>query len=113
MKMSKDKVNALGFMAYDDEEEEEYGSLKKANSRKSLAPLYVYEILKDNTNRVKHFKQQDIIDRLEEYPYELSLERKAVGRILHLLEDEYCLDICLDKATGAWYEKGSSYRKAC
>lgn len=111
--MSKDKVNALGFMDYDDEEEEEYGSSKKTNSRKSLAPLYVYQILVLNSNRVKRLTQQNIIDRLDKYPYELSLERKAVGRILHLLEEEDGLDICVDKTTGAWYEKGSSYRKAC
>ena len=110
--MSNTKVNATGFMDYDEDDEEE-GGLRKANGRKTLATLYVYQILKDNTNSRKHLRQQEIIDRLEEYPYELSLERKAVGRILHLLEDEDELDICLDKATGAWYEKDSHFRKAC
>lgn len=103
--MSRYEVNANGFM---DEDDEEDGIQKKANGRKTLGTLYVYQILRDNTNSRKHFKQQDIIDRLEDFPYELSLERKAVGRILHLLEDEDGLGICVD-STGAWYEKDSFY----
>ena len=109
--MNRKVTDVKRSVDYDDYEEEE--NLTNENRRKRLAPIFICQILRENTNSRKHLKQQEIIDRLEEYPYELSLERKAVGRILHLLEEEDFLDICLDRATGAWYEKGSFLKKVC
>lgn len=74
----------------------------KMNDRKRLAPLFVYEILRNCSNRGKHLSQNDILRRLDAYPYALSLERKALSRTLHLLADA---DIGIHACRkGAWYE---------
>lgn len=76
---------------------------KRSNSRKSLAPLFIYFILKQYTDSVTHLHQKDIIARLEQYPYEITLERKALSRILHNLMDSQ-LYIRSDR-TGVWIEQ--------
>lgn len=87
-----------------DEELDELYRPRKMNGRKSLAPLFVYEILSQKSNSKKHLRQQDILKELEKYPYEISLERKAVGRIIrNLVDSQY--GIYSDK-TGVWMEKG-------
>ena len=76
---------------------------RKMYGRKSLAPLFVYEILSKKSNSKKHLRQQDILKELEKYPYEISLERKAVGRIIqNLVDSQY--GIYSDK-TGVWLDK--------
>lgn len=76
---------------------------KKMNGRKSLAPLFVFDILSKKTNSKKHLKQQEILKELEKYPYEISLERKALGRMVqNLVDSQY--GIYVDK-TGVWMEK--------
>ncbi len=87
-----------------DEELDELYRPKKANSRKSLAPLFVYLILKEHTDMYHPYTQNQIIQKLEEYPYEISIERKAVGRILHNLEDSG-LGIRSAAGMGSWYDK--------
>ena len=66
---------------------DELYSLKKVNKRKSLAPLFIYLILKEESSEEKHLSQEDIADRLRRMPYEIELERKAIGRIIHNLVD--------------------------
>lgn len=86
-----------------EEELDELYRPKKVNSRKSLAPLFVYEILKNKSNSKKHLRQQDILKELERYPYEIPLERKALSRIIHnLIDSQY--GIYSDK-TGVWVEQ--------
>ena len=95
----------LSFMS--EEEEEEYlDSLyrpKKRNNRKQMLSLFVYRILTQKTNPDKPMSQQEIIDKLVEMPYELTIERKAVGRVIHGLEDEF-LGIHSIPKEGAWYD---------
>jgi len=90
----------------DDDELDELYRPKKMNGRKSLAPLFVYEILSKESSSKKHLRQQDILKELEKYPYEISLERKAIGRMIqNLVDSQY--GIYSDK-TGVWMDKGSN-----
>lgn len=74
----------------------------KRNSRRQLAPLFVYEILKNCSGPYRRLTQSEIIRRLDAYPYALSIERKALGRTLHLLEDA---DLGVHNSRrGSWYE---------
>ena len=86
----------------DFEDEEDFEPSGKTNNRRQLAPLYVYEILKRHSNPCHRLKQSEIIRRLDAYPYSLHIERKALGRTLHLLEGE---DLGIHNShTGSWYE---------
>lgn len=60
---------------------------KKTNSRKDLVPMFVYKILTEETSVDVHLTQKQIEKRLAEYPYEVSIERKALSRVIHGLED--------------------------
>lgn len=99
---SNEKLNFLT-----EEEEEEYiDSLcrpKKRNNRKQMLSLFVYRILKTYSTSNKHMSQQEIIDVLKEMPYELSIERKALSRVLHGLEDEM-VGVHTDPREGSWYD---------
>ena len=87
-----------------DEELDELYRPQKTNTRKSMAPLFVYEILRNKSNSKTHLRQQDIMKELEKYPYEISLERKAVSRIIHNLIDTAQYAVFSDK-TGVWVEQ--------
>lgn len=99
------KNNEIEFLT--EEEEEEYlNSLskpKKRNSRKQMLNFFVYCILAQKTNTKKHLSQQEIIEILKEMPYELTIERKALSRAIHGLEDEM-VGICSNPKGGAWYD---------
>ena len=87
-------------IAFEDEEDREPSG--KMNSRKQLAPLFVYEILKNCSNSCRRLTQNEILRRLDAFPYQLSIERKALGRTLHLLEDS---DLGVHNSrNGSWYE---------
>ena len=96
----------LSFMS--EEEEEEYlDSLyrpKKRNNRKQMLSLFVYRILTQKTNPNKPMSQQEIINELQEMPYELTIERKALSRVIHGLEEEM-MGIHSDPRGGAWYDQ--------
>ncbi len=74
-----------------EEEEEafwdEYYKQKTCNKNKSLAPLYIYLILKQHSSSDRPLKQKDIQKMLAGNPYEVTLERKAVARIINSLCD--------------------------
>ena len=87
------------------EYEEETDALyrrKKTNTRKSLAPLFVYLILREHSNAENKLTQQKIIELLKAEPYEIEIERKAVSRIIHNLTDSE-IGIYSDSHTGTWY----------
>ena len=77
---------------------------QKSNTRKSLAPLFVFEILSKYSNSKTHLRQNDILKKLSEYPYEISLERKALSRIIHNLTDSPQYAVFQDKS-GVWVEQ--------
>ena len=74
----------------------------KEHCRDSLAPAFIYMILADHTNRHVHYTQADILEQLEEYPYELSLTRQSVGRILNTLAEAG--KVRYSQNYGAWIE---------
>lgn len=89
-------------IAIEIEDEEDYETSGKMNNRRQLAPLFVYEILKNCSNPAHRLTQSEIIRRLDAFPYALSIERKALGRTLHLLEDS---DLGVHNSrSGSWYE---------
>lgn len=87
-----------------EEELDELYRPQKTNTRKSLAPLFVYEIILKNSDSKNHLRQNDILSKLCEYPYEISLERKALSRIIHNLSDSPQYAVFQDK-TGVWIEQ--------
>ncbi|MBR3969065.1 MAG: hypothetical protein IKJ93_05710 [Clostridia bacterium] len=87
-----------------EEELDELYRPQKANTRKSLAPLFVFEILSKYSNSKTHLRQNDILKKLSEYPYEISLERKALSRIIHNLTDSTQYAVFQDKS-GVWVEQ--------
>ena len=94
-------IEKLEFMT--EEELDEYYRPKKTNSRKSMAPLFVYLILIKHSDCSRHLRQQDILRLLEKNPYEIRMERKALSRIIHNLIDSQ-LSVYSDK-TGVWIEQ--------
>lgn len=87
-----------------DEELDELYRPQRANTRKSMAPLFVFDILSKKSNSKKHLRQQDILIELQKYPYEICLERKALSRIIHNLIDTPQYAVFSDK-TGVWVDK--------
>ena len=71
---------------------------------KRLKAMYVYEILSKHSNSKTHLRQNDILKKLSEYPYEISLERKALSRIIHNLTDSPQYAVFQDKS-GVWVDK--------
>ena len=55
--------------------EELWSGPVKERCRDSLAPAFIYLILEQHTSRHVHYTHVDIMEKLEEYPYELSLTR--------------------------------------
>ena len=92
-----------------DYEDDELYRPKKQNSRKSLAPAFVYRILCERSSPDRHISQTELIKMLEAYPYEITLERKAIGRIIHGLADSG-LGIMFKKGEGCWYDQYERWR---
>ena len=76
---------------------------KKTNSRKSMVPLFVYLILKEKTDTRRHLSQKELMVELEKFPYEVSVERKALSRTIHGLADSG-LGIVSDLRDGVWFD---------
>lgn len=108
--ISKDKVDGTVRLQIEkmelmsEEELDEMFRPKKSNTRKSMAPLFVYSILKEKSNSKKHLRQQDILKELIKYPYEISIERKALSRIIHNLTDSLKYAVYQDN-TGVWIDQ--------
>ena len=71
--------------------------------RNSLAPAFIYMILEDHTSRHIHYTQADILEKLEEYPYELTMTRHSVGRILNTMAAAGIIH--WSQPHGTWIEK--------
>ena len=97
------KYPDIDFENLTDEELDEFYRPKKTNSRRTLAPLFVYSILRSRSGPEKHLSQNDIIELLSEYPYEISIERKALGRVIHLLSDSG-VGVVSIPGYGTWYD---------
>ena len=93
----------IDFENLTDEEIDEFYRPRKQNNRRTLAPLFVYFILREHSGPDRRLSQNDIIDLLAEDPYEIRIERKALGRVLHLLADSG-VGIVSSPRYGAWYD---------
>ncbi len=100
-KMNKN-YKEINYDNMSDEEIDELYRPQKSNSRRSLAPLFIYAIIVGNSSEEKHLSQQDIIDLLAT-DYEIYMERKAVGRILHTLVGDGLIKSY--PKYGAWYDE--------
>ena len=97
----------MNFDNYTDEQMDDYHDyldglwdhIKASNSRKTLAPMFIYLVLKEYSDDLHHLSNADIRKYLERNPYELTLERKAIARTLGVLFNEGV--IFMDK-TGSW-----------
>ena len=96
-------LDDIDFSGMTDEEIDEYYRPQKTNSRKSMAPLFVYLVLKANTDWEKHYTQNEILKKLEE-DFEIRIERKALSRILHQLSDSD-VDIVTSPRNGCWFDQ--------
>lgn len=97
----------IDFDSMTDEEIDEFFRPKKQNSRKSLSPLFVFQILQNDSNPEKYLTQAQILKQLENH-YEITLERKALSRILHNLEDEG-LGVCYCPGQGYFYDPNDAW----
>ena len=80
---------------------------KNANSRKSMVSLFVYLILKQHSDSEHPLKQQEILSYLAEEPYEITVERKALSRVIQNLKSSQ-LGIYTDKHRGTWFMGGDA-----
>ena len=76
----------------------------KQNKRKTMAPLFVYLILKEHSSSARHLRQNEILEYLRSMPYEITIERKALSRTIHNLVDSQ-LCVHTDTKTGTWIEQ--------
>ena len=77
---------------------------RSSNSRKSLLPVYIINILKCESNKENPLIQKEICELIK-FKYELEVDRKAVGRCLATLVDDD-LNVWTDeKRTGYWYSE--------
>jgi len=80
---------------------------KAMNSRKSIAPVHIYNIIVENTSPDHHMSQAELSSILYK-KYELDVERKALARHIHTLEDEG-LGIRSSVKEGVWYDPSAKW----
>ena len=97
------KIEAYLSSDSDEDDEDSQFTSYSMNTRKSMLPLFVYMIVTQQSDAENPLSQKDILTRLSDRPYEIVVERKAVGRIVHNLA-EANLGIHVDKS-GVWFEK--------
>ncbi len=73
---------------------------KKANSRKANVPLFIYMILERQTDKKHPMRQAELIRRLAKMPFEVVIERKALGRHLMSLSK---LGMGIHKSSEGYY----------
>ena len=82
-------------------------ALKAMNSRKSIAPVHIYRILVEKTSPECHMTQTELSNILNK-KYEIQVERKALARHIHTLEDEG-LGIRSSQKKGVWYDPAAAW----
>jgi len=92
-------------------DEEDFAYTKKGNDVKSLAPLCIYKILEEQSSREYPLRINDLVSILNDYPYELGIERKAVGRHVANISDMFA-EIRYVRGIGAWFEKKKRFEVA-
>jgi len=82
------------------ENENGTGSL---TSRRNIVPIFIMEIMKNETGKEHHVTQEYIRTRLQE-KYDYKINRKSLGKYINLMLEE---DLFLfgSAATGYWYDR--------
>jgi len=80
--------------------------IRETNSRKSMAATYAYLILQEQTNKDCHMTQKELAKKLEASPINITLDRKAISRIVYTLADAG-IGICALPKEGVWYDSDS------
>jgi len=75
-------------------------------SRQGALWMYIHTILVRESSPSHKLTHKDLIERLDRYPFAMSVERRTVGRALKGLEREH-IGIHTS-GNGAWYELGSN-----
>ena len=86
-----------------DEEMDRYYEPVTANMQKSLVGNYLYAIIKNRTGNGKVLRQADIVRILRD-EYDITIDRKAVGRTLNALKFS-SFGIMYTPEIGAWYDE--------
>ena len=71
-------IYEIDFDNMTDEEIDEFYRPKKTNSRKSLAPLFIYLILKDESSSDKHLSHNDIAKKLSIHEFRVGKYMESV-----------------------------------
>lgn len=76
---------------------------KNMNSRKTLLPLFIYMIFRKESDEDHRLTGEDLIERLAQSPYNLTVERKSLARTLNLLADSDLGIVEPEKKGGGYY----------
>lgn len=87
-----------------DDELDELYKHRMSNKRKTMAPLYIYLVLKEHTDWDKHLHVNDIILLLEK-EHEIIIKRGAVERTLNSLIDDNVNIWGGKRGDGYWYSE--------
>jgi len=87
-----------------DEDDEDLDLPKKGNGEKSMLSLDIYKIVQNNSSPWKPLLIQDIVNILEQFPYDISVDRKAVSRHVHAIVQRYPDELHYRRNFGVWHE---------
>lgn len=92
------KRNESNFVCFDEDE------MAPLCNRKKFLPLFVREFLMTNSVGKRKFRQEEILNVLDEYPYSITVERKALSRAINTLIQEFPY-ICKGADGSVWFDK--------
>ena len=98
----KKKPNETESFNFERESVDDCFPLKTTNSRKSMAPVYAYLIIKEKTDEKHHLSQTALRKALAESPINIVLDRKSISRIVYTLADSG-IGVAASKKAGVWY----------
>lgn len=75
----------------------------ESNSKKSLASLYIYLMLREQSSETHPFNAEGILSRLEN-DHGIVMEKQAVVRAVKLLADSD-IHVFYRARKGAWYDR--------
>ena len=94
---------------FSDEEQDELYAPKTMNRRTTMVPIHLYRILQAESNPEHRFSQVEL-QKILWKKYEIRIERKALSRYIHTLEDEG-LGIKCDPKSGVWYDSDAEWQE--
>lgn len=83
---------------------------RTTNSRKSMAPVYTYLIVKDQTDCDHHMSQKELAEKLAASPINIVVDRRTISRMVYSLADSG-VGIKALPGKGVWYDGDVWYDK--